>query len=190
MTIIISLMLTTSIFTTNINDTSYKIKDSCKIEFINKLFNAYSSKNGYWCVTSIVDCYHKKEQVKKLVSLKDIFNSISYFLDKGIMDSSSFKSYLASMIIDNGGIGLCHLCDNGKLEQRMPIKSVDTIFLNKISNTQLQNVLHNYFDRNKHLKKKYIKYQYELVWYCYEKNVIVFADESGKCFYIEPNICK
>ena len=111
-------------------------------------------------------------------------------MKKVIMDTSKYPNLLAEMIIDNGGIGKCRPVDKGKYEQIMPIKSIDTIKLKKLHKYPLNRVLHEYFDTYKQLKKKYLVYQYELVWYCFEKNVIVFADGSGKCFYLEPEICK
>ena len=187
MTIFISFLFTLNTLTTQVKDTSYKIKDTCKIEFINNLITNYSNLNGYWCVTNYSNCKYDSLSVE-LVSLKDIYTLYNSMKHWG--DSTKYLDRLKNVIINNGGLGVCKIIDNGELVQLLPKKTIYKNKLNKLYKYAIKKVLHKYFDKDKQLKKKYLTYQYELVWYCYENNVIVFADGSGKCFYLEPEVCK
>ena len=193
MTLLISLLLSTVTLSTNVKDSSSRIKDSCKIQFINNLITHYSKFDGYWCVTNISNCSFnsiglKSTPKKGMVKLKDIYDNFSGFIDK--KDTLWYPKFLAYTIIENDGIGRCNPNNNGKYEQVLPVKYIDSVKINYLRKYTLNKFLHKFFDKDKQLKKKFSNYQDEIVWYCYEKNVIVFADGSGKCFYLEPNICK
>jgi hypothetical protein len=53
----------------------------------------------------------------------------------------------------------------------------------------IKKILRVYFDKNKQLKSQYISYKNEIIWYAYKKNVVVYANDSNKCYYIEPIPC-
>ena len=96
MTIFISLLFTATTLITQVKDSSYKIKDSCKIEFINKLFTAYINVEGYWCVTNVSDCDTGWKSNKKLVSLKDIYQNNKFLIQKKAIDSLKYLTFIIS----------------------------------------------------------------------------------------------
>jgi hypothetical protein len=173
------------LFSISTNVTSQVNIDSCQLMFMADMIQKKETKNNYWIVAKVDSAGHEFKTLVEITSFKSVFESIKRIIAKNPNAGLNFYKWASSEIINSQNNSIKFHDD---YNEDLIIKQTNKNKLKLLQSQRIDSILLKYFDKNRNIKKKYFNWRYELVWYCYENRIVVYADDK-KCFYEKPFIC-
>lgn len=146
--------------------------DSCRRAFIENMV-AYHFDVGNWVVVSIDSCGKRWEE------LVGVYLFYNYYRKEMKLSHKAYVNIVTNDIYNSGPFDRCH-------DSLIRGGIVDKSKLAKLEALSLKQVLETFFDEKQYLKKEYLEYEFELVWYCYKRQVRVVTPGSTFPYYIIP----
>jgi hypothetical protein len=171
--VIILLSLNSGLLFASKNENDYYSDSTIHERFIVNLLSEYD-RDGAWLFLEIDSCNNTKSY--RIVQTLSLYN---FFAKKSTgFDRKMFVFVTAETILDRNAF------DNCKHEE-YPIQGIKINMkrYNILKKLPLTKILSTYFDTNKIIKKRYVKWLHEIIAVSYENNVKVITPSGGEPYY-------